>query len=201
MVVEYEFKSQPCTTIYYTYNQTLEGLRCCELPEPVQTHAILCLCVESGQGPSQQGPSHFLSLHLEYRSTLEIQHKAVSPGWNFSMIYLPFVPLLNTLAILPVPFVLSGGVIKKQLFGLIGRLSPRPIFDLQPMSHGVHLHTTFELILFLLISTRSSPRLLLNNKVVLLPFGIVLMKCSQNRLSRHWLHYVSLVNQSEKAYY
>ena len=51
MVVEYEFKSQPFTTIHYTYNETLEGLRCCELPESVQTHAILC--VESGQGPSQ----------------------------------------------------------------------------------------------------------------------------------------------------
>ena len=49
MVVEYEFKSQPCTTIHYTYNETLEGLRCCELPESVQTHAILAWKVDKGQ--------------------------------------------------------------------------------------------------------------------------------------------------------
>ena len=41
MVVDDEFKSQPCKTIHYTYNETLEGLRCCELPELVQTHSIL----------------------------------------------------------------------------------------------------------------------------------------------------------------
>ena len=26
-------RSQPCTTIHYTYIETLEGLRCCELPK------------------------------------------------------------------------------------------------------------------------------------------------------------------------
>ena len=30
MVILDEFKSQPCTTIHYTCNETLEGLRCCE---------------------------------------------------------------------------------------------------------------------------------------------------------------------------
>ena len=41
MVMDVEVKSQPCTTIPYTYNKALEGLGCCELPEPVQTHTIL----------------------------------------------------------------------------------------------------------------------------------------------------------------
>eukprot|EP00956_Cyclotella_meneghiniana_P006117 scaffold7974_cov113-Cyclotella_meneghiniana.AAC.2 len=35
MVVEDEFQSQLCTTIYYTNGQRLEGLRCCELLESV----------------------------------------------------------------------------------------------------------------------------------------------------------------------
>ena len=40
MVVHDELKSQPCPTIHYTYNEILEGLRCCELPESVSTHSI-----------------------------------------------------------------------------------------------------------------------------------------------------------------
>ena len=41
MVVEDEFKSQPCKTIWYTIGEMLEGLRWCELLGPVQTHTIL----------------------------------------------------------------------------------------------------------------------------------------------------------------
>ena len=41
MVVEDEFKSQPCKTIWYTNGERMEGLRCCELLGPVQTHTIL----------------------------------------------------------------------------------------------------------------------------------------------------------------
>ena len=41
MVMDDEPKSQPCKTIHYTYNQALEGLGCCELPQPVQNHTIL----------------------------------------------------------------------------------------------------------------------------------------------------------------
>ena len=39
-VVENEFQSEPSPTIHYTYNDTLEGLGCCELPETVSTHTI-----------------------------------------------------------------------------------------------------------------------------------------------------------------
>ena len=51
MVVDDEFKSQPCTciTIYYTYNETLKGLRCYELPKLLQTHSILVWNVDKGQ--------------------------------------------------------------------------------------------------------------------------------------------------------
>ena len=38
MVIHDELKSQPCKTIQYTYNQVLEELRCCELPQSVQTY-------------------------------------------------------------------------------------------------------------------------------------------------------------------
>ena len=41
MIVEDEFKSQPCKTIHYTIDEILEGLRCCELPISVQIHTIL----------------------------------------------------------------------------------------------------------------------------------------------------------------
>ena len=49
MVVGDEFKSQPCKTIHYTHNETLEGLSWCELLESVQTHSILMWKVEEGQ--------------------------------------------------------------------------------------------------------------------------------------------------------
>ena len=48
-VVDNKFKSQPCKTIHYTYNETLKGLRCCELPISVQTHSILVWKVGMGQ--------------------------------------------------------------------------------------------------------------------------------------------------------
>ena len=41
MVGDDELKSQPCKTIHYTYNEALEVLGCCELPESVQNNTIL----------------------------------------------------------------------------------------------------------------------------------------------------------------
>ena len=41
MVIHDELKSEPCLTIHYTYNEILEGLRCCELSESLQTFCIL----------------------------------------------------------------------------------------------------------------------------------------------------------------
>ena len=42
MVIHDEFKSQPCTSMHHTYDETLEGLRFCELPGSVQIHSICC---------------------------------------------------------------------------------------------------------------------------------------------------------------
>ena len=47
IVIHDELKSQPCLTIHYTHNETLKGLRCCELPESVQTHSTLVSKVEN----------------------------------------------------------------------------------------------------------------------------------------------------------
>ena len=55
-VVEDEFESPPSPTIYYTYNDTLEGLGCCELHESVSAHTIWVPKVRMGQAklvPSQ----------------------------------------------------------------------------------------------------------------------------------------------------
>ena len=41
MDIHDEIKSLPCTSIHYTYNETLERLRCWEWPESVQTYSIL----------------------------------------------------------------------------------------------------------------------------------------------------------------
>ena len=49
IVIHDELRSEPCLTIHYTYNEILEGLRCCELPQSVQTHWILGWKVEKGQ--------------------------------------------------------------------------------------------------------------------------------------------------------
>ena len=49
IVIHVEFKSQTCITIHHTYNETLKGLRCCQLPESVQTHSILVKKVDKGQ--------------------------------------------------------------------------------------------------------------------------------------------------------
>ena len=46
MVFHHELKSQSYLTIRYTYNEALEGLGCCDLPEPVQTHTILAKKVD-----------------------------------------------------------------------------------------------------------------------------------------------------------
>ena len=54
MVTHDEFKSQPSPTIHYTYDETLERMRCCELPGLVQSHSILVWKVE--YGPSQLLP-------------------------------------------------------------------------------------------------------------------------------------------------
>ena len=49
MVVKDEFQSPPSPTIPYTYNDTLEGLGCCELAELVSTHTIWVRKVSMGQ--------------------------------------------------------------------------------------------------------------------------------------------------------
>ena len=49
VVIHDEFKSQACLTIHHTYNETLKGLRCCELPKSVQTQSILVWKVDKGQ--------------------------------------------------------------------------------------------------------------------------------------------------------
>ena len=52
MVVEDEFKSQPCKTISYTIGERMEGLRCCDLLGPVSTHTILVRKVDRYAGPT-----------------------------------------------------------------------------------------------------------------------------------------------------
>ena len=49
LVVDDEFKSQPCKTIHYTHGERMEGLRCCEMPKSVQTHSILVGELNTGQ--------------------------------------------------------------------------------------------------------------------------------------------------------
>ena len=49
LVVNDEFKSQPCKTIHYTYGERMEGLWCCEWPKSVQSHSILVWKVEFRQ--------------------------------------------------------------------------------------------------------------------------------------------------------
>ena len=49
MVIHVWFKSPPCSTIHYSCNETLKGLRCCELPESVQSHSILVWKVDKGR--------------------------------------------------------------------------------------------------------------------------------------------------------
>ena len=44
-IVYEELQSQGYLTIYYIYNNTLEGSSCCEMLESVQTHSILVLKV------------------------------------------------------------------------------------------------------------------------------------------------------------
>ena len=75
MVVDDEFKSQPCKTIHYTYNETLEGLRCCELPESVQTHSILVWKVGKGQAISD--PTHDWKTRCGDHCR---PHRAISPS-------------------------------------------------------------------------------------------------------------------------
>ena len=41
MVIHDGFKSQPCSIILYTYNDRLEGLRCCAIPESIQKYSML----------------------------------------------------------------------------------------------------------------------------------------------------------------
>ena len=54
-ILDNEFKSQACVTIYYTNDETLEGSSCYELLELVQTHPILEQKV-GGLGPKFAPP-------------------------------------------------------------------------------------------------------------------------------------------------
>ena len=40
-IIEHMYQSQSSPTIHYTYNEMLEGLRCCEMIESIQTYIIL----------------------------------------------------------------------------------------------------------------------------------------------------------------
>ena len=40
-IIEHIYQSQPSQTVHYTYDETLEGLRCCETLESIQTCSIL----------------------------------------------------------------------------------------------------------------------------------------------------------------
>ena len=51
MIIHDELKSQPFKTIHYTYNEMLEGLRCCEIYEISPN--LLNLGVKSGKQVSQ----------------------------------------------------------------------------------------------------------------------------------------------------
>ena len=56
MVVGDEFQSPPFPTFHYTFNDTLEGLRSCELPESASTHLIWVRKV--GLGQAKFVPAH-----------------------------------------------------------------------------------------------------------------------------------------------
>ena len=56
MVVGDEFQSPPTQTIHYTFNDTLEGLGCCELPESASTPTIWVRKV--GLGQAKFVPTH-----------------------------------------------------------------------------------------------------------------------------------------------
>ena len=65
-----EFQSPPSPTIHDTYNETLEGLGCCEMAESVSTHTIWVWKVSMGQPkfvPSQSskiGCGDHFSAHM-----------------------------------------------------------------------------------------------------------------------------------------
>ena len=40
-IIEHIYQSPPSPTIHYTYNEKLEGLRCCEIFESIRNHTIL----------------------------------------------------------------------------------------------------------------------------------------------------------------
>ena len=56
-ILEPTHQSQPSPTIHYTYNDILEGLGCCELPKPFNTHAIWVGNVSMGMGQAKFVPS------------------------------------------------------------------------------------------------------------------------------------------------
>ena len=80
MVGDDELKSQPCKTIQYTYNETLKGLGCFELPESVQTHSILVWKVE--YRPSQLLPQFRPETH---HASHNRAHKSISTISNHSL--------------------------------------------------------------------------------------------------------------------
>ena len=76
-VVEDEFQSPPSPTIHHTYNDTLEGLGCCELPESVQSHLILVWKVyyRPSQLLPQSRPKTHCGSHIR-------AHNSISPISN-----------------------------------------------------------------------------------------------------------------------
>ena len=78
-VMDGEFQSPPSPTIHYTYNDTLDGLGCLELPESVQSYLILMWKVE--YRPSQLLPQSRPETH---HASHNRAHKSISTMSNHS---------------------------------------------------------------------------------------------------------------------
>ena len=97
MVVDHEFQSHPCLTIYNTNGEILEGSTWYELPDLVQSHSILVWKVDIGQAnfdPTHVSKTvrgdHFrqwipistFSDHLSYYSGKVLEGSRCCELWN-----------------------------------------------------------------------------------------------------------------------
>ena len=79
-VVEDEFQSQPCKTIHYTYNDTLEGLRWCDLPDSVHRYSIWVRKVGLGQARFVPTPNRKIGCSKHFRA-----HTPIWTMYNHSL--------------------------------------------------------------------------------------------------------------------
>ena len=82
MVVEDEFYSQPCLTIWYTNGEILERSRCCEWPESAWRHSIWVPNVYMGRAKSL--PTHDSKIDCSNQFIDQIKISSVS---NHSLYY------------------------------------------------------------------------------------------------------------------